>query len=251
MPDFKSAYYFQQRDDLTRHRVIELAEIGPSFWKLRDEELNRPDVKNGYYNDGFSHLKNNALKTWSAFANCNRNVKIRLNMMKQYSLENWDDGLPLTLNQLNGWLNLQFNEEKQRFDEYDDLIDNECYSGPLEEEVDIPRISLKKMIVRDQQRFFMIFLQQKLLYILPQNIKASWALELLAKNSSDIHLKNVGMDCKMEEVLNKMKINQLLELFKVPRGTKNSEEIWKYLQYGTPVFLNVFFSTYLCRTAFF
>jgi len=116
MPNFISAYKLQQRDGLTRQRVIELAEIGPVYWKASDCDLYRPDVKYGYFEDGFPHLKRNALRCWSAFAMCTRNANVKQSIMKKNSWNDWDIGFLFNLKQLNEWLGPLFDDGKQRVD---------------------------------------------------------------------------------------------------------------------------------------
>ena len=56
MPDYVSAYEWQQKNGLTRQQVIELAEIGPTYWKAIPEET--------FQAEGFALFKGAAIEIW-------------------------------------------------------------------------------------------------------------------------------------------------------------------------------------------
>jgi len=66
MPDYISAFRYQQENNLTRQRVIELAEKGPAYWKALDKELFKDGVEHGYYTEGFSELERRVMKVYRA-----------------------------------------------------------------------------------------------------------------------------------------------------------------------------------------
>jgi len=66
MIQYKSAYDLQQERRWTRDYVIELAEVGPVYWKAKDDELFENGVVLGYYTDGFTEFKCRVMKMWNA-----------------------------------------------------------------------------------------------------------------------------------------------------------------------------------------
>ena len=234
MPNFISAYELQQRDGLTRQRVIELAEIGPAYWWAKHEDFLQTEDQRGYWDDGFKYLQSDAVKIWRRFIRfCNRISAAIEEMRRDESIRNFkainislrSECFDQSINSLSGYEELPagaygcVTEEDYRRDSSED------------NSLGTPSSNGENLMEFLQNRWAAT-LSRNITKILPTHIDRHTARNLIARDAvPDVYLKATDDKDKTQSVLNDMGFHQLLNLFDMPKNRKTAEDIWKYLKY--------------------
>ena len=243
MPNFISAYKLQQRDGLTRQRVIELAEIGPVYWVAKDEkkELYQSGVINGHFVDGFKRLQDTAIQRWTTFVHACESIKTTCENIKNTPVEKWRKKPWANFSSTLSELFASLREESDTL-EKDSLIDPwENGSHPLDDEIDRPNKKLKTRVVHIYQDFGATSLRLYLAAILPNDITGREAYALFPWKQLAIFSQQPDEKFDIDIVLNEMNLDQLLYFSKTSTQAKLDENIWTYLRYEPSQFLDLIF----------
>ena len=238
MPNFISAYKLQQRDGLTRQRVIELAEIGPVYWVAQGEELFQSNVKHGYFPDGFKRLQGAGIKHWTGLVNASEKINATWENMENTPFDEWKNTWKDIAKQLKEWFNpLRVPEEKLP---YDSLIDP-WESGPDSGEDDDTVMPNTEKPLQNYEGFWATNLRHCLGDILSLEISGKTASGLFKWKLPEEFSQQPEKIFNIDDVLNKMNFHQLLHLSKTSTQAKLDENIWTYLQYEPSPLLDLIF----------
>jgi len=243
MPNLISAYNLQQRCALTRQRVIEFAETGPTYWKAKRGELFQTEVKARVWDEGCQRLKSDTIKIWRCFVCfCNR-INIAWEEMKKGDL--------IRNNEI-----IITSTQSECFDQSIDLgsaggedipdgiygyvSDRDHYLASLSDPTEEPSIGCYALqqenktdpnsdegkLIRYLENTWSTSLRRNIAKILPRRINSQAACNLFALGAvPKAYIKETADEPETRNVLNDMAFHQLLHLFEMP-----DEDVWEYLK---------------------
>ncbi len=240
MPNYISAYDLQQRDGLTRQRIIDLAEVGPSFWRASDVELFDPDVEQGYFGNGYQHLKIQALEIWNTFLAQIQSAKSILAKVAKESTEEDYVKAWAEASDEGGEVQIQ-NDEPNIYHKisHDDReeFDTAAWAKDVLRKVDFqvkydthPN-SMKGEWIQDLEKHFEAILHSILGHTIPyENIKDMGYSKMESLSDGMPRKRNPG-DGLWHEL-------------------KTEDELWHYIQYSSLPFFDVFSSIFYLKSFF-